>query len=311
MSTSFNLYTISRGISLLFICLFGSNSFNRTTLINHQLDFSNASIPISSFEGRFAGDSNQVANVQLRWCPAGSFVMGSPHNELERRGDEDQVKVTLTKGFWMGKFEVLQGEWKAIVGALPGKITEAGGEGDRLPLYNVNYAEAENFCKKLTDMGHRLKQLPPDWEFRLPTEAQWEYACRAGTTTATYNGDKFNSYLANIQGNKPYNGAEQGPTINKATNAGLYPPNLWGFYDIQGNVVEWCRDWYHWKLPGGVDPDLSNVKGTMNRDGTYSRSRRGSAWVDDGWVCRSAFRQRFEPERRYDHIGFRIVAVKK
>ena len=78
-----------------------------------------------------------------------------------------------------------------------------------------------------------------------------------------------------------------------------------------GNVVEWCRDWYHLNLPGGRDPDLSNVKGTMNGDGTYSRSRRGSAWVDDGWVSRSAFRQRFEPERRYDHIGFRVAVVKK
>lgn len=299
MGTSLKSYSTCLGFSILFICLMSSTSFQSSTLFK-----------VTNFEGNFAGDSSQVAGISLRWCPAGSFVMGSPANELERRGDEDQVNVTLTKGFWMGKFEVLQGEWKSIVGALPGKITEAGGEGDRLPLYNVNYAETEYFCKKLTEIAHRLKQLPPDWEFRLPTEAQWEYACRAGTTTATYNGDKFNSYLANIQGSKPYNGAEMGPTVNRATNAGLYPPNPWGLHDIQGNVVEWCRDWYHWGMPGGIDPDLSHVKGTMNRDGTYSRSRRGGAWVDDGWVCRSAFRQRFEPERRYDHIGFRIVAVK-
>jgi sulfatase modifying factor 1 len=80
-------------------------------------------------------------------------------------------------------------------------------------------------------------------------------------------------------------------------------------FDMHGNVVEWCRDWFHAKLAGGKDPDLSSVRGTMNRDGTYSRSRRGSAWTDDGWASRSAFRQRFEPERRYDHIGFRVAAV--
>jgi sulfatase modifying factor 1 len=79
---------------------------------------------------------------------------------------------------------------------------------------------------------------------------------------------------------------------------------------MHGNVVEWCRDWYHQKLPGGADPDLSSEKGTVNRDGTYSRSRRGSAWSDNGWASRSAFRQRFEPERRADHIGFRVVAVR-
>jgi formylglycine-generating enzyme required for sulfatase activity len=90
---------------------------------------------------------------------------------------------------------------------------------------------------------------------------------------------------------------------------GSYPANAWGLHDMQGNVCEWCRDWYHPKLPGGDDPDLSSIKGPMNRDGTFSRVRRGGAWCDDGWACRSAFRQRFEPERRYDHIGFRVAVV--
>jgi formylglycine-generating enzyme required for sulfatase activity len=236
--------------------------------------------------------------------------MGSPNDEPERRYDEDQVEVILTKGFWMGKFEVTQGQWKQIVGKLPGELTAEGGEGDDLPVYNINYAETQDFCHKLTELSHKTGELPVGWEFELPTEAQWEYACRAGTTTATSFGDKISSKQANFQG-KPYNGAEEGPSVKHSTKVGSYPGNAWGLHDMQGNVVEWCRDWYHLKLPGGEDPDLSLVKGTMNRDGTYSRCRRGSAWVDDGWVSRSAFRQRFEPERRYDHIGFRIVAIKK
>jgi sulfatase modifying factor 1 len=262
-----------------------------------------------SFDGSRAGDLREIAGIKLCWCPAGRFLMGSPPNEPQRRLDEAQVEVTLSRGFWMGKFEVTQGQWKRVVGQLPGELTAAGGEGNDLPVYNVNYPEAVEFCRRLTDLARKSKELPSGWEFRLPTEAQWEYACRAGTTTATPFGDKLSSKQANFQG-KPYNGAEEGPSLKRATKVGSYPANPWGFHDMQGNVVEWCRDWYHTKLPGGKDPDLSLVKGTKNRDGTYSRSRRGSAWVDDGWVCRCAFRQRFEPERRYDHIGFRIVAVK-
>jgi formylglycine-generating enzyme required for sulfatase activity len=261
------------------------------------------------FLGSKGGDEREVGGVKLCWCPPGKFTMGSPPDEPERRGDETQVEVSLTPGFWMGKYEVTQGQWKKVVGKLPGELTAAGGEGDDLPVYNVNYAEAEAFCRKLTELGRQSGDLPRGWEFRLPTEAQWEYACRAGTKTATAFGDKLSSKQANFQG-KPYNGAEDGPSLKRAAKVGSYAANAWGLHDLHGNVCEWCRDWYHQKLPGGDDPDLSAMKGTKNRDGTYSRVRRGGAWCDDGWPNRSAFRQRFEPERRSDHIGFRVVAVR-
>jgi formylglycine-generating enzyme required for sulfatase activity len=267
-----------------------------------------ASAEPRSFAGSRAGDERTVAGVKLCYCPPGHFRMGSPRTEPERRPDETQVDVTLTRGFFMGKYEATQGEWKRVMGKLPGELTAAGGEGDDLPVYNVNYPEAEAFCRKLTELGRRSGELPEGWEFRLPSEAQWEYACRAGTTTATYVGDKISSKQANFQG-KPYNGAQEGPSLKRNTKVGSYPPNAWGLHDMQGNVVEWCRDWYHARLPGGTDPDLSAVKGSRNRDGTYPRCRRGAGFTDDGWVCRSAFRQRFEPERRYDHIGFRVAAV--
>jgi formylglycine-generating enzyme required for sulfatase activity len=264
------------------------------------------------FRGAKAGAEREVAGIKLCWCPPGKFIMGSPRRELERRPGEDQVQVTLTRGFWAGKFEVTQGDWKRIVGKLPGPLTAELPEENDLPVGNVNFAEAEDFCQKLTKLGHKLGQLPTGWEFRLPTEAQWEYACRAGTTTATAFGDKIGSKQANIK-NKPFNGGEPGPHLGKAAKVGSYPANAWGLHDMHGNVVEWCRDWFHAKLPGGVDPDLHDAKATAarNRTGDVSRSRRGSAWTDEGWVCRSAFRQRFEPERRYDHIGFRVVAVER
>lgn len=251
----------------------------------------------TSFVGKEAGEAIVVAGVHLRWCPPGRFLMGSPRSEPERRPDEDQVSVTLTKGFWMGKFEVTQGQWKRVMGDLPGPLTAELPAGDDLPVGNVNFAEAEAFCRKLTQIG----RLPRGWEFRLPTEAQWEYACRAGTKTATAFGDKLGRRQANFRG-QPYNGGGDGPILGRAAKVGSYPPNAWGLYDMHGNIFEWCRDWYHPSLPGGVDPDLSNKKAA-------SRVRRGGAWTDEGWPCRSAFRLRFEPERRYDHIGFRVALV--
>jgi sulfatase modifying factor 1 len=240
--------------------------------------------------------------VRLCWCPAGRFVMGSPKDEPERRPDEDQVEVTLTQGFWMAKNETTQGEWKRVMGNLPGPLTAELPEGDAYPVGNLNFAEAELFCRTLSQLGWQAGDLPRDWEFRLPTEAQWEYACRAGTTTATSFGQTLSSRQANFRG-ASYNGAEPGPSLKRAASVGSYPANPWGLHDMHGNTFEWCRDWYHPKLPGGTDPDLYLVTGR-------SRVRRGGCWADEGWPCRSAFRLRFEPERRYDHIGFRVVAVR-
>lgn len=263
-----------------------------------------------SFIGSKAGVEKKVAGIKMCWCPAGTFMMGSPENEPARRPDEKQVKVTLSKGFWMAKYETTQGEWKRIVGNLPAKPTAELPEEDDLPIGNVNFTEAETFCAKLTDLGRKDGTLPRGWEFRLPTEAQWEYACRAGTKTATSFGDKLSPKQANFK-DKPYNGAEEGQLIGKAVKVGNYPANSWGLHDMHGNTFEWCRDWYHARLPGGVDPDLYEAKATSpkNRDGSVSRVRRGGAWTDEGKYCRSALRLRYEPERGYDHIGFRVAAV--
>lgn len=264
----------------------------------------------SAFAGAEAGDERAVAGIMLRWCPAGSFVMGSPRGEPERRPGENQVTVRFGKGFWIGQYEVTQGHWKHVVGDFPGRLT--AGEGDGFPVYDINFAEAEGFCKRLTEMAHATGEFPEGWGFRLPTEAQWEYACRAGSSTATSFGDRLSSWQANFQGT-PYNGADEGPALRRATRVGSYPANAWGVYDMHGNMYEWCRDWYHVRLPGGLDPDLHDAKSfaTRSENGDISRVRRGGCWADDGWACRSAFRLRFEPERRADHIGFRIVAVRQ
>src|ERR1700737_4317725 len=122
----------------------------------------------SSFRGGNAGEEREVDGIKLCWCPPGKFRMGSPPDEPERRPDEGQVEVTLTKGFWMGKYEVTQGQWKRVIGKLPGMLTVAGGEGADFPVYNVNYAETEGFCSELTELGRRSGDLPAGWEFRVP-----------------------------------------------------------------------------------------------------------------------------------------------
>jgi formylglycine-generating enzyme required for sulfatase activity len=265
----------------------------------------------SAFEGAKAGDEREVVGIALCWCPAGTFTMGSPRDEPERRPDERQVEVTLSKGFWMARHEATQGQWRRVMGELPGELTAELPDGENYPVGIVNFAQAEAFCAKLTELGHASGELPNEWEFRLPTEAQWEYACRAGTTTATSFGDSLSSKQANFAG-RPYNGGAPGKRLRRAAKVGNYPPNAWGLHDMHGNTFEWCRDWYHWRLPGGVDPDLHEAKSTATKSehGDVSRVRRGGCWADDGWACRSAFRLRFEPERGWDHIGFRAAAVR-
>ena len=256
-----------------------------------------------------AGTERVVDGIRFRWCPPGRFLMGSPVTEPGRRADEAPVEVTLSRGFWMATLEATQGQWSRVVGAYPDRVpTSEFGIGDDVPMYWVNYLEADQFCATLTERARRAGELPPGWAARLPTEAQWEYACRAGTTTATSFGTGLRLDQANVlpetdpdnQGRTPH---------RRAVAAGMYPPNPWGLRDMHGNIFEWCRDWYHAELPGGLDPDLSGIQGVQNRDGTYSRVRRGGAWNDPVRFCRSGCRFRYEPERRSDHIGFRVVLV--
>lgn len=258
-----------------------------------------------AFDGTTPGDARTIGGVEFRWAPAGTFVMGSPPSEVERRPGEDQAEVMISKGFWAGRFEVTQSEWLRIAGAAPESFNV--GESDRHPMYRIDWAQAGNFCERLTELAHASGELPMDWRIRLPTEAQWEYAARAGTTTATVFGNSLSSTQANFRG-APYNGAAVGPSLDVTVPVGSYEANAWGLFDVHGNVYEWTRDWYHAALPGGVDPDLEDAIGTANEAGSYSRVRKGGCYADEGMFLRSGFRLRFEPERRHEHIGFRVIA---
>lgn len=267
----------------------------------------------SSKEGSRAGEvrDDNALELKLCWCPPGTFRMGSPPNEPDRGQNEGPVDATLSRGFWLGQFEVTQSQWHSIMGATikEQRVDPSTGAGPDYPMYLVSCAEAEEFCRKLTESERGARRLPPGWDYRLPTEAQWEYACRAGTTTATAFGDQLSSVDANFAGEAPYNGAAAGPFLNQTAPVGQYPPNAWGLYDLHGNVWEWCRDgtaglsfFDHVEpLTGGVDP--------LGPAAAPGRVIRGGSWRIPGKDLRSAFRLPRPRDFRYPDLGFRVALV--
>ena len=224
--------------------------------------------------------------------PPGTFPMG----ESKR----NRPVVTHRQAYLICRYEVTQGEWKRVMERLPSQLIY--GKGDRFPVYRINYAEASEFCRKLTRLDREAGKLPAGYQYRLPTDAEWEYACRAGTLTATYFGDSLSSRQANFDGSKPFNGAEKGPNLARTAEVGSYPANAWGLHDMHGNLCEWALDWYHKELKGGVDPvQLTPAEKRLTRDGRHSSIGR--------W-CRSANRYNAGPEDRRTSVGFRPVLTR-
>ena len=224
------------------------------------------------------------------WLPAGQFVMGSPTNEVDRSSDEGpQTRVTLTRGFYLGRYEVTQGDYLSVIGSNPSYFT---GDTNR-PVEQVSWNDSTNYCAKLTTRERTAGRLPVGWAYRLPTEAEWEYACRAGSTNRFYYGDdpgytQFGSY-----GWYNANGGKATQTV------GVKQPNRWGLYDMSGNVWEWCSDWLG-AYPGG---DLTDPQGAVS--GSY-RVLRGGSWYHNAYHCRSAQRGTGSPLQT-SYFGFRLV----
>ena len=219
--------------------------------------------------------------LELVWIEPGSFMMGSPTGEEGHQNDEVQHRVTLSKGFWMGKYEVTQGQWERVMGNNPAKF-----KGARNPVEQVSWEDCQGFIQKLNEVYGSTVQGS---RFRLPTEAEWEYACRAGTTGA-YAGvlDEMGWYVQN-------SGSATHPVGQKK-------PNGWGLHDMHGNVWEWCQDW-HGDYPSGsvADPTGPGSSGT--------RVVRGGGWSNQASLARCAFRYWFPPAFRYSSYGVRVVVA--
>jgi len=237
--------------------------------------------------------------LELVWCPPGTFTMGS--SMAERRAavaaggkmrhyeGETQHKVTLTKGFWLGKYEVTQRQWQSVMGKNPSGVKSAGLDA---PVENVSWEDCQEFVKKLNaSAGH---------EYRLPTEAEWEYACRAGTATAFHYGDDLDSSQANFDGTFPRGSGRKGEFLETTVKVGSFRPNAWGLYDMHGNVYEWCQDLYGDYPSGAVTAPAG--KGTSSRP-----VFRGGCWRHGATRCRSADRGRDFPWRSYNCLGFRVA----
>jgi sulfatase modifying factor 1 len=216
------------------------------------------------------GESFSVSelNLDMLWCKPGTFMMGSPKDEKDRDENETQHKVT-------------QAQWEKVMGSNPSHC-----KGATLPVEKVSWDEAIKFCEKLTQTEKEAGRLPEGWTYTLPTEARWEYACRAGTTTAYSFGDEITPKQANYYEGK----------IGKTTEVGTYPANAWGFHDMHGNVWEWCLDWY------GDYPNGSASDPVGQSDGS-KRVNRGGSWDNNGRNLRSANRVRDSAGRPGRHPG--------
>ena len=250
--------------------------------------------PVFAQDVKLPSVTNSIGMVLIE-IPAGKFTMGSPVGEKDRGKAEDQVSVKLTKPFSLGKTEVTQGQWKEVMGTEPWDGQDNVKADKDNPATYVNWDDATEFCKKLTEIERKAGKLKANEEYRLPTEAEWEYACRAGTTTAFSFGDdeKQLGEYAWFEGNADAAGEEYAHTV------GMKKPNPWGLHDMHGNVAEWCSDWTDGKLAGGIDPIGPN-------GGSY-RVNRGGSWVYLRGFCRSAFRSSNVPSRRISYLGFRVA----
>ena len=231
------------------------------------------------------------AKMEFVWCEKGIFTMGQNDGEWEpSKKEEPRRKITLTKGFWLAKYETTQGQWKSVMGSNPAHFT---GD-DNLPVESVSWKMCKDFIRKAeTDAGVKL---------RLPSEAEWEYACRAGTRTAYYWGYQANTKKANYNGEDKFHPERSLPTVGKTVKVGSYAPNAWGFHDMLGNVAEWCEDDWLDEPPTGNAQDPLHVK-----DGGTLKARRGGNWDSLGFACRAADRDWFGQGRKSNVVGVRFV----
>jgi len=225
---------------------------------------------------------------QLRWIRPGTFIMGSPETEAQRWADEPPHQVILSQGFWLADTACTQALWQAVMEGNPSHF-----KGEERPVENVSWDDVQDFLV-------RLNTVAPDPGFRLPTEAEWEYACRSGTTTAFWFGDQMTPEQVNYDGNYPYAGGEEGLYREETVEVKALPCNGWGLYQMHGNVWEWCQDWL------GAYPAEMVVDPRGPAEGE-DRVLRGGCWFSSGRFARSASRFAGGPGVRFADAGFRLA----
>lgn len=229
--------------------------------------------------------------MKFVFIESGTFMMGSPEDEPERANHETPHHVTLTNAFYMQATEVTQGQWRAVMGSNPSFFSRCG---DDCPVELVSWDDVQVFIAALNTRGEGV--------YRMPTEAEWEYAARAGTTTPFHNGECLSADQANYRGDRPLENCPPGEYRGKPLPVASFPPNAWGLYDMHGNVREWVQDW------DGNYPAKAVVDPTGPASGSR-RVERGGSWFYHAGECRSAYRGSIRPGGTSYDLGFRLVLL--
>jgi len=241
--------------------------------------------------GPMVTDLGDGVTLELVQIPGGSFSMGSPLTETGRSSDEGPAHQVTLDGFWLGKYEITQEQWRAVMGNNPSSFV-----GSKNPVDQVTWDQSNEFCHKLSEKTGRT--------ITLPTEAQWEYACRAGTQTVFHTGDNISTSEANFHGHYPYGNGVPGEYREKTLPVGSFLPNSFGLYDMHGNVWEWCMDRYQPEYYG--KPEASE-KNPANISSGAMCVLRGGSWQSAPRLCRSAVRHYIHPDQTNNMVGFRVV----
>jgi uncharacterized protein (TIGR02996 family) len=240
--------------------------------------------------------------------PPGTFRMGSPDEERHYCDEEPAHEVEISRAFYLGVHPVTQEQWQEVMGSNPSHFSGKGGGKQEVrgldtcafPVESVSWEDTAVF---LNELSGRAEERSTGRTYRLPSEAEWEYACRAGANAHTFHGGELlSSFQANFNGNDPYGGAKEGPFLERTCKVGSYAPNAWGLYDMHGNVWEWCADWHardYYRKGARRDPSGA-ARGT-------ERVIRGGSWCDSGQECRSASRFRKPAGFRINSLGFRVA----
>ena len=244
------------------------------------------------------GDGEALTLVAI---PAGSFWMGSPLEEKGRSDDEGPRHQVKLDGFWMGQTPITQAQWRRVMGTNPSQFQGLRADRDQRPVETVNWNKATAFCEKLSQLTGRF--------YSLPSEAQWEYACRAGSPMPFHVGGTLICELANFNAYQSYGEAPPGGRRGETSAVGLFPANGWGLHDLHGNVWEWCLDFWHYSFSSAPYDDDSWAGLTENYVES-SRLLRGGSWDECPWICRSAYRPHSLLGNDNDNdVGFRVVCL--
>lgn len=233
--------------------------------------------------------------MDLIGIPGGKFSMGSPKNELEREAEESPQHSVTIRPFLMGKYPVTQAQWSAIMGNNPSRFADKDIANSKKPVERVSWFDCALFCEKLSQLIGR--------EFRLPTEAEWEYACRGKTETAFHCGSTISTELANYNGEDSYGAGVEGKNRQQTTDVDLFSANMFGLYDLHGNVAEWCADTWHDEYQNAPD----DGRAWISNNPKDLRVLRGGSWLHLPGSCRSAQRLKSSPKNKSDAFGFRIA----